>query len=90
MAARKAAANFDLPKPSIAGLAIALTITGAEAQQAMTPQEQQMQAAKRLGDSASRSGQYNSGSTTKADEKAYNSALKNMPDKRYDPWSGVR
>jgi hypothetical protein len=74
----------------VAGLAIALTITSAQAQQAITPQEQQVQAAKRLGDSASRSGQSGSGSTTKADEKAYNSALKNMPDKQYDPWSGVR
>jgi cytochrome c556 len=26
----------------------------------------------------------------KANEKAYNSALKNMPDKPYDPWRGVR
>lgn len=26
----------------------------------------------------------------KADEKAYNSALGNIPDKRYDPWRGVR
>jgi hypothetical protein len=26
----------------------------------------------------------------KANEKAYNAALKNLPDKQYDPWRGVR
>jgi CHASE1-domain containing sensor protein len=26
----------------------------------------------------------------KANDKAYNAALKNLPDKQYDPWRGVR
>jgi hypothetical protein len=26
----------------------------------------------------------------KANEKAYNAALRNLPDKQYDPWHGVR
>ncbi len=26
----------------------------------------------------------------KANESAYNAALKNLPDKQYDPWHGVR
>ncbi len=26
----------------------------------------------------------------KANDKAYNSALRNLPDKQYDPWHGVR
>jgi hypothetical protein len=26
----------------------------------------------------------------KADEKAYNAALKSLPNKAYDPWSGTR
>ena len=26
----------------------------------------------------------------KVNDKAYNAALKNLPDKRYDPWHGVR
>ena len=26
----------------------------------------------------------------KADEKAYNAALKSLPDKPYDPWRGAR
>ena len=25
----------------------------------------------------------------KADDKAYNSALKSFPDKQYDPWHGI-
>jgi hypothetical protein len=28
--------------------------------------------------------------TPKADEKAYNAALKSLPNKPYDPWSGTR
>jgi hypothetical protein len=28
--------------------------------------------------------------TLKADEKAYNGALKSLPNKPYDPWSGTR
>jgi hypothetical protein len=26
----------------------------------------------------------------KSDDKAYNSALRNLPNKEYDPWRGVR
>jgi len=26
----------------------------------------------------------------KANDKAYNAVLKNLPDKQYDPWHGVR
>jgi hypothetical protein len=26
----------------------------------------------------------------KANDKAYNAALRNLPDKQYDPWHGVR
>ena len=47
---------------------------------------------------ASKIGQHSSKGNTqekeepvvKANEKAYNSALKNIPDKQYDPWRGVR
>jgi hypothetical protein len=31
-----------------------------------------------------------SGPKVKANDNAYNSALKNLPDKQYDPWHGVR
>ncbi len=27
---------------------------------------------------------------SKTDDRAYNAALKNLPDKQYDPWHGVR
>jgi len=50
-----------------------------------------MQGAQRLGDSASRSSHVEAGaSTVKANDKAYNAALKNLPDKPFDPWRGVR
>jgi hypothetical protein len=29
-------------------------------------------------------------SKVKANDKAYNAALRNLPDKQYDPWRGVR
>jgi len=76
-------------RPLIAGLVIGLTITSAQAQ--VSPQAQQMQGAQRLGDSASRSSHVEAGaSTVKANDKAYNAALKNLPDKPFDPWRGVR
>jgi hypothetical protein len=50
-----------------------------------------MQGAQRLGDSVSRDGHAGAGaSAVKSDDKAYNAALKNLPDKHYDPWRGVR
>jgi hypothetical protein len=75
----------------IAGLAIVLTVTSAQAQVAAGPQAQQIQGAQRLGDSASRDSRAGAGaSTVKSDDKAYNAVLKNLPDKQYDPWRGVR
>jgi hypothetical protein len=73
----------------IAGLLIVLTITSAQAQ-VVSPQAQQMQGAQRLGDSVSRDGRAGGASAVKSDDKAYNAALKNLPDKQYDPWRGVR
>ena len=73
----------------IVGSVVALTITGAQAQ--VSPQAQQIQGAQRLGDSVSKDGHAGAGaSTVKSDDKAYNAALKNLPDKQYDPWRGVR
>jgi|HubBroStandDraft_1064217.scaffolds.fasta_scaffold142590_2 hypothetical protein len=76
-------------KTLIAGLLIVLTITSAQAQ-VVSPQAQQMQGAQRLGDSVSRDGRAGGASAVKSDDKAYNAALKNLPDKQYDPWRGVR
>jgi hypothetical protein len=76
-------------KTLIDGLLIVLTITSAQAQ-VVSPQAQQMQGAQRLGDSVSRDGRAGGASAVKSDDKAYNAALKNLPDKQYDPWRGVR
>ena len=74
----------------IVGSVMALTITSPQAQ-VVSPQAQQMQGAQRLGDSVSRDGRAGAGaSAVKSDDKAYNAALKNLPDKQYDPWRGVR
>ncbi len=73
----------------IVGSVMALTITSPQAQ-VVSPQAQQMQGAQRLGDSVSRDGRAGGASAVKSDDKAYNAALKNLPDKQYDPWRGVR
>jgi hypothetical protein len=70
----------------IAGLALAL-MTGAA--QAQTPQQSAVTGANRIGQNASR--QFDDKSDKpKANDKAYNAALRNLPDKQYDPWHGVR
>ncbi len=73
----------------IAGFALALMMATAQAQ---TPQMNTMSANQRVGDHASknlRAGD-DKDQKPKANEKAYNAALHNMPDKQYDPWHGVR
>ncbi len=73
----------------IAGVIMAVLMASAQAQ--MAPQTSQMQGASAIGQSAGRSNQDPSGEQkVKANEKAYNSVLKNLPDKQYDPWHGVR
>ena len=46
----------------------------------------------RLGQSAASASDkmHEESKAVKANEKAYNSVLKSMPDKPYDPWRGVR
>jgi hypothetical protein len=46
-------------------------------------------AAKHAAAAGDRSGSGDEGKA-KANDKAYNAALKNLPDKQYDPWRGVR
>jgi hypothetical protein len=78
----------------IAGLAVApmMALTMVSAQAQLGPQASQMQGASAIGQSAGRATQQSDTDTqkVKANEKAYNSALKNLPDKQYDPWHGVR
>ena len=72
----------------VAGLALAALTVVAQAQQgpSMVP------GSSRIGQSAAAaSDKLNSeGPKVKANDKAYNSALRNLPDKQFDPWRGVR
>ena len=72
----------------VASLVLAVLTVAAQAQQGpgMTP------GSSRIGQSAvSASDKLNEDSKAlKANEKAYSSALKNLPDKQYDPWRGMR
>jgi opacity protein-like surface antigen len=71
----------------IAGLALAMMTAAAQAQ--MSPQQNQMNGASRLGQGAARQGEDKT-DKPKVNDKAYNAALHNLPDKPYDPWHGVR
>jgi hypothetical protein len=71
----------------IAGLMTALLVASAQAQ--VTPQQSQMNSAAALGQHAGSSGPQDA-PKVKANDKAYNAVLKNLPDKQYDPWHGVR
>jgi hypothetical protein len=70
----------------IAGLALALMTAAAQAQM---NQQTQMNNAARVGQNASHQGE-DKADKPKANDKAYNAALHNLPDKQYDPWHGVR
>jgi hypothetical protein len=72
----------------VAAWVLAALTVAAQAQQGpgMAP------ASSRLGQSAASASDkmQEESKAAKANEKAYNSTLKNMPDKPYDPWRGVR
>ena len=72
----------------LAALVLALAASGAHAQ--TSPQQMNMNAAQRIGNSAGKNGGEDAGAKAKASDKAYNAALHNIPDKQYDPWHGVR
>jgi hypothetical protein len=68
--------------------ALACAATAANAQ---TPQQSQMNNAANIGRHASDANKGGSDETkVKANDKAYNQALRNLPDKQFDPWRGVR
>jgi hypothetical protein len=73
----------------IAGLVMALLTASAQAQMG-GPQNSQMQGASAIGQAAGRTNEQDAGQKPKANDKAYNAVLKNLPDKQYDPWHGVR
>jgi len=76
----------------IRGLALALLTTSAQAQvQSSIPG--QTVPGSNIGHSAevaSEKANKADVAKAKANEKAYNAALHNLPDKQYDPWHGVR
>jgi hypothetical protein len=75
----------------IAGLVLVAMMASAQAQ--MSPQQSQMNAAGQVGQHAANSANKldsNDASKAKANDKAYGAALKNLPDKQFDPWRGVR
>lgn len=67
----------------VAAFSVALLISAAQAQQAGTGPGGGRKHHEQKADTAA-------STTLKADEKAYNSALKSLPNKPYDPWSGTR
>ena len=71
-----------------AALALALVASGAQAQQA--PGQMNVNAAQQIGQHAGKYSGADKGAEVKANDKAYNAALRNLPDKQYDPWHGVR
>ncbi len=76
-------------RPLIAGLTLVAAL--AAAMPAGAQQQTQMTNASRVGQHAAGAGsQGNADTNVKANDKAYNAALKNLPDKQYDPWRGVR
>jgi hypothetical protein len=72
----------------LAASALALAASGAYAQ--TSPQQMNINAAQNIGSHSSKKGADDSGSKAKANDKAYDAALHNIPDKQYDPWHGVR
>jgi hypothetical protein len=73
----------------LAVLALAVLASGAQAQQ--VPGQMNINAAQNIGSHASKAnGIGGDDKAVKANDKAYNAALHNIPDKQYDPWHGVR
>jgi hypothetical protein len=95
--AAPAPANFgqgggETMRPAIAVLTLVAAVAAmtADAQAQVNSQSTQMTNASRVGQHAGNTSSQSSETTVKANDKAYNAALKNMPDKQYDPWRGVR
>ena len=76
----------------VTGLALAAGVVSAEAQQLTPGVSPGTSASQGIGQHAATAGAKDSGdeAKVKANDKAYNSALKNLPDRQFDPWRGVR
>jgi hypothetical protein len=71
----------------IAGAVLALAASSAQAQ--LSPTQPNMSGAGQIGQHM-RNGPNEKEQKPKANEKAYDAALRNLPNKQYDPWHGVR
>ncbi|MGA9320074.1 MAG: hypothetical protein WBW06_03350 [Xanthobacteraceae bacterium] len=79
-------------RPLVMGLTLVAAVGAmtADAQAQVNSQSTQMTGASRVGQHAGNANGQTTDTTVKANDKAYNAALKNLPDKQYDPWRGVR
>ena len=80
---------------AMAGSLLVLAMASAQAQLApgtpgVSPGTSSSMNIGRHADSAAANGGDSDKQKVKANDKAYNAALKNLPDKQYDPWRGVR
>jgi hypothetical protein len=71
----------------IAGMVLALAASGAQAQLA-NPQQPSLSGAGQIGQHTDNREEKQQ--KVKANDKAYDAALHNLPNKQYDPWHGVR
>jgi hypothetical protein len=71
----------------IAGAVLALAASNAQAQ--LSPTQPSLSGAGQIGQHTG-SGHDEKEQKPKANEKAYDAALRNLPNKQYDPWHGVR
>jgi hypothetical protein len=76
----------------VGGFALAAILCAATTVSAqINPQQSQINNQSNIGRHASGSSRDNGEETKpKANDKAYNAALRNLPDKQFDPWGGVR
>jgi hypothetical protein len=76
----------------VGSFALAAIVSVATAASAQTPQQTQINTAANVGRHASESSSRvgSDEPKAKANDKAYNAALRNLPDKQFDPWRGVR
>ncbi len=77
----------------IAGLGLLLATASAEAQVGSSGLSPNATGSMNIGQHAEAAAQKGEGSDSqkaKANDKAYDAVLKNLPDKQYDPWRGVR
>ena len=76
----------------VGSVALAAMVCAATAVSAQSPQQSQINSAANVGRHASDASAKGSSDEpkVKANDKAYNAALRNLPDKQFDPWRGVR